>query len=296
MSRTSSANTSYFFVIVILSILNHSVSFAENDWRAYYGPYYRDFDGKVENPSRDNELKSRIWSVLNKFHLVRDQKPDEIRNQCPKEKPEGAVDCYRRHVLSYGHAKDVLYAELHSFVDENNRRWVEDVYGQRPLPYTKKKAAYNTEHSWPQSRFTNAPHKLQHTDLHHLFPSEIQLNQMRSSREFAEVTGPPIQIGTGECSLGKREKIKGLTPPEQDGQYFEPPTKHRGNLARALFHFAVRYGAEIRPAEEYFLRKWHSEDPVDAEEKERNEKIYQIQKDRNAFIDYPDLVERIEDF
>ena len=36
--------------------------------------------------------------------------------------------------------------------------------------------------------------------------------------------------------------------------------------------------------------KWHEEDPVDDFERQRNQVIYAYQRNRNPFIDYPELV------
>ena len=75
-----------------------------------------------------------------------------------------------------------------------------------------------------------------------------------------------------------------------------PPIEHRGNVARALFYFSVRYGMSISAVEESSLRSWHMEDPVDEAELERHEQIFSIQRVRNPFIDFPELVEDIDNF
>ena len=45
-------------------------------------------------------------------------------------------------------------------------------------------------------------------------------------------------------------------------------------------------------AKNLFL-KWHRQDPVSQKEVDRNEAVYKLQKNRNPFVDYPELAEFI---
>jgi len=98
-----------------------------------------------------------------------------------------------------------------------------------------------------------------------------------------------------------------------DHSIFEPADNVKGDVARALFYFAVRYKDKsinqsqsymtgpgdtnhIPPYEEKYLREWHLQDPVSYDEIQRNNAIQGIQNNRNPFIDRPDLVQRISDF
>jgi hypothetical protein len=145
----------------------------------------------------------------------------------------------------------------------------------------------NTEHTWPQSRFTpNFPDEMQKSDLHHLFPSDTEMNSKRANFKFAELSGKTIPI---KCATSKLAN----TP---IGFRFEPPPVHRGNVARALFYFSARYKIPIDNDEEVYLRKWNQEDPVDQEEKAHHELIYQFQGNRNPFVDRPDVVNQVADF
>ena len=85
---------------------------------------------------------------------------------------------------------------------------------------------------------------------------------------------------------------------------FEPRPSRRGDVARAIFYFYVRY-ASTNPdstslanfnREEATLRQWAIQDPVDDYERGRNDVIYLVQRNRNPFIDDPALLERIADF
>ena len=52
----------------------------------------------------------------------------------------------------------------------------------------------------------------------------------------------------------------------------------------------------ISPTQEQHLRNWHTEDPVDEAEVERNNQVQNAQGNRNPFIDFPHLVDDITDF
>lgn len=145
----------------------------------------------------------------------------------------------------------------------------------------------NVEHTWPQSRFNAKENRLvQKSDLHHLYPSDSKVNGVRGNHIFAEVKGEYPASDCYESSIGH---TRGETA-------FEPPQHHKGNVARALFYFSIRYKIAISPVEEFFLRSWHINDPVDADEIRRNAAIEKIQGNRNPFIDRPELVDTIENF
>lgn len=77
---------------------------------------------------------------------------------------------------------------------------------------------------------------------------------------------------------------------------FEPPQQHKGNVARALFYFSIRYQMPIDDNQESYLRSWHNEDPIDQNEIDRNDKIKSFQNISNPFIEKPDLVDLIQNF
>ncbi|MGZ5280339.1 MAG: endonuclease, partial [Pseudobdellovibrionaceae bacterium] len=146
----------------------------------------------------------------------------------------------------------------------------------------------NTEHTWPQSRFTSRFSKEQQkSDLHHLFPTDNEMNNRRGAQRFGYVKAPLEELKCPIAKLGTNE----------DGDIvFEAPQQQRGNTARAIFYFATRYKMKISPREERDLRRWHAEDPIDVEESIRNDQIHKLQGDRNPYIDFPDLLDHIAHF
>ena len=76
----------------------------------------------------------------------------------------------------------------------------------------------------------------------------------------------------------------------------EPTTEVRGNLARAYLYMSFQYRIPIQDELEDRLRVWHLQDLPDEAENRRNSLIELVQENRNPFIDYPEIVERVENF
>lgn len=144
----------------------------------------------------------------------------------------------------------------------------------------------NAEHVWPQGFFNEA--KPMKSDLHHIFPTFITVNNMRGSQPFGEVASPVYGTNSGSA-LG------------DDG--FEPYDGVKGDVARAMLYFVVRYhdreiddGADYadfwRDRVQMFLA-WNRQDPPDAGERRRNGLIAAYQGNRNPFVDDHALADRI---
>jgi deoxyribonuclease-1 len=193
------------------------------------------------------------------------------------------------HPITYAKARMYLFGDLHydngvvtDVYCENNYTAVHGV-GQGKIPDPQ---FVNCEHTWPQSKFGDIDVEIKKTDLHHLFPSESRSNTTRSNNPFGDVSNGPNVCNMSALGLILDTRVKG----------FEPPLKHRGNAARAMFYFSLRYRMPIDPLQEKYLRQWHKIDPVDEQEIVRNRKIEKIQGNSNIFIDHPEFVESIADF
>lgn len=199
--------------------------------------------------------------------------------------------------FNYDDARVKLFKEIHLEKDAQGY-YIHGVYCQKKYYLTPDELSgtrlpnadiFNTEHTWPQSRFSSKFNsKTQKTDLHHLFPTYSKINAERGNYPFGEVSR--------ERRVSCETSQSGPALSTGKGIYFEPPKAHKGNVARAMFYFSVRYQIEIDPIQEEYFRVWHREDPVDAQERARNEKIAKLQGNRNPFIDHPEYVDQISDF
>lgn len=243
---------------------------------------------------KDEALKAAINNVLTTNHL-KDTKGGADTLGCTT----GTTNCYGQVSLGYDGARKVMFGKLYLKTDGDGN-YIQDVYCQKKFgaaagvgPGAIPKAGQlNCEHTWPQSKFSSAyADDVQKADLHHLFPSDSRANSIRGNLDFTDVAHDDGSLSDTDCGASKFGS--GVTS-SADG--FEPPLSHKGNVARALFYFSVRYKITIPAKEEEVLRRWNELDPIDQTEINNNSVIQAAQGNRNPFIDFPSLVNDIKKF
>jgi len=260
--------------------------------------YPETYNTLLENGTAPStEIKNILFDILNKYHNPQnDDKRDTLSNNCQSE------DCYRHRALTYEEARVHLFGSMHLEKDDSGY-FIKDVYCNKRFTKSAGVAPgripnhqrINCEHTWPQSRFTTTfSREMQKSDLNHLFPTDTKANSMRGNHPFADVYGSSVGSGCNDSSIGSPAKAQRYS--KRGGTYFEPPQEHKGNVARALFYFSVRYKISISDTQERYLRSWHEEDPVDEAEVKRNDMVQDAQGNRNPFVDFPHLVEKVSDF
>jgi deoxyribonuclease I len=151
----------------------------------------------------------------------------------------------------------------------------------------------NTEHSWPQSLGADVDPR--QCDIHHLFPSDAYVNGLRGNLPFDEVTSVDRDSDGDGSWNGSR-----LGDSASGELVFEPRDAHKGNVARAMLYFWVRYEDELTSsAVADFARdrlntfqSWDALDPVDDRELARTAGIADYQGHPNPFVVCPGLVDR----
>lgn len=300
-SKTSLAKTLLVLVLFVSAVVpslapSSAQALALNNDKI---PYYGDlFYKEVASGTRDLDLIEELRTILTSKHQISNNGFDEIVNHCDS----ASKGCYEQTSVGYKSARRVLLGNLHLVQIAPKQYGIKEVYcqevmtgdqfpdGNKPWPDTTPSDKYvNIEHTWPQSRFSSKFDKgIQKADMHHLFPTDSKLNAIRGNFKFAVVDRPEKAL---RCGMSKFGQASG-----QGGHFFEPPDAHKGNVARALFYFSVRYNIKIDAFEEGFLKTWNKADPVDAEERTRMEEIFKIQGNRNPFVDFPELADSISDF
>lgn len=193
--------------------------------------------------------------------------------------------------LGYSDARRKMYNNIDNY---NNtitcvysgyqRSWTAGGTGTNPMPI-------NCEHTFPQSFFGQA--EPMRSDIHHLFPTYSNWNSTRSNFPFNDINDNSTQTWmylSNSSSNIPSSNIDSYS--EYASQEFEPREDHKGNIARAVFYFCTMYPSysisQVGDPNTFY--QWHLQDPVDANEMARNNKIEQYQGDRNPYIDYPGSV------
>lgn len=164
----------------------------------------------------------------------------------------------------------------------------------------------NREHSFPKSWFGKSSPMV--SDAYHVYPTDGKVNGQRGNNPYGE-------CANGEYAESNSPNVKPLgrlgnsTFPGYSGIVFEPDDQYKGDFARSYFYMAACYNSKISSwsspmlaGNNYpcfsswtvnLLLKWHRMDPVSDKETVRNDAVSEHQKNRNPFIDHPELVEYI---
>lgn len=172
---------------------------------------------------------------------------------------------------------------------------------------------WNREHMMPQSTF-NSDYPM-YSDLFYVVPTDARINQLRSNYPYGIAGATNYYTFTNGSKINKN----GTPNSGYTGRVYEPINEFKGDIARSLLYFAVRYegklnsfnfyngtsaandtspldGTEEKSFEDWYiamLLQWHNQDPVSQREIDRNNAVFGIQKNRNPFIDHPEWVSLI---
>lgn len=185
----------------------------------------------------------------------------------------------------------------------STKHW--SVNGERCGNYSYVGDCYNREHSFPKSWFDDA--SPMYSDAFHIYPTDGKVNGQRSNYPYGEcANGTTLPSTGGVDALGK---LGTSTFAGYSGTVFEPVDQYKGDFARSYFYMIACYNdrvsswdSDMLSGNSYpafstwalnLLLKWHRQDAVSEKETVRNDAVYAWQKNRNPFIDHPELVEYI---
>lgn len=211
--------------------------------------------------------------------------------------------------------------------DASNTTYLLDIYSNNPTGTTAyhytlsniissanaEGLGWNREHMMPQSSFNSA--YPMYSDLFFVVPTDARINQLRSNYPYGKAGSTVYYNFTN----GSKQASNGTPGAIYTGRVYEPIDEFKGDVARSLLYFVVRYegklggfnystnadptkdqnplnGTEEKAYDDWYiamLLNWHQQDPVSAREITRNNSVYNIQKNRNPFIDHPEWVNLI---
>ncbi|KQT23266.1 endonuclease I [Chryseobacterium sp. Leaf405] len=220
--------------------------------------------------------------------------------------------------------------------DTTNTTILLDIYSEKPdgpdsYEYTSSQMigsagaeglGWNREHMIPQSTFSTSSSISDYpmySDLNFLIPADARINQLRNNYPYG------IGGNTNFYNFTNTSRMSNAAIPNYPytGRVYEPINEFKGDIARTLLYFVVRYegklgsfntaystsstitsatdqcpfdGTEERAVDLPYiemLKQWSTSDPVSQREIDRNNAVYSIQKNRNPFIDHPEWINMI---
>jgi hypothetical protein len=202
------------------------------------------------------------------------------------------------NAIPYYNYKSTILEKIELKDTSKGMRYVECVYSGDKKVFSGNfdwtQLGFSREHTFPHSWMptypANNPEKPEYADLHNLYPTNLdKANTVRSNYPFGEINGRVLY----EYKEGRLGEMDGVL-------VYEPSSKQKGNVARAIFYMLTAYNSLQTPwllpdkQKEEILKKWHFQDLPDDYEKTRQEYIFDIQGNRNPFIDSVDFVCKID--
>lgn len=204
-------------------------------------------------------------------------------------------------VISYGEETWGAFEKTDMRIVGGREAWW-DMYSNN-LVYLPDHGALNIEHSVAKSWWNSVKNNA-YSDLFHLNPSDQNANNKKGNYPPGIVADARLldngltRIGTPAAGYGGGS-----------ANVFEPADEYKGDFARAYFYIFTAYPdlawqndyayvyqpgtSTLQPWAVELLLAWNESDPVDSKELSRNEEIFQLQGNRNPFIDYPALANYI---
>ncbi len=221
---------------------------------------------------------------------------------CEELKDSLSMLCRGGVRYNYGKGQNSTWAGFY-LTDRNADNSVIDLYSPCIRYFSKQGESVggmHIEHVFPKSWWGGEVNDA-YKDLHHLLPADGSANTSKKNWPPGEVLSPTLDNGVFRTGSPR-------TPGCKAQRVFEPADSLKGDFARMYFYIATVYQdylwqgtpadkamdnsgwQEFQPWLRDLLIRWHQQDPVSEREQERQEKVYQIQGNRNPFIDYPELV------
>lgn len=249
--------------VVLPSVTNSSnVAIADSSTTAYYsGNYYNSIDTSL----RGDDFRDKLANLITTTHTT---------------------------YTVYNGGSSLALNNVFDKTDKNPNGSGMVLFYTGTVVSSFSSSGANREHVWPKNggKAFSAESECG-SDAHHLRPCDQTLNSSRGSLSYGEVTDSVVKQG-GSTSYGNLCY--------RGGSFFYPGEGYRGATARILMYVQTRWGNKFNLqfvdgaghsktiGDFKTLMKWHLEELPTQEEINRNQAVYEIQGNRNPFIDHPE--------
>lgn len=208
--------------------------------------------------------------------------------------------------ISYGDDTWAVFFESDTHMVGGKRCWW-DMYSNDNVaaPNSGSHGGLNIEHSVANSWWGGTKNDA-YKDIHHLNPSNSTANNRKSNYPLGIVKNETWSNGVTIVGHPASGTCGGAS------YVYEPCDEYKGDFARVFFYMFTIYDdiswsnlsdrnymyntssdLLLQPWAYEMLLEWSKNDPVSQKEIDRNNVVYKHQKNRNPFIDYPELAEHI---
>lgn len=228
---------------------------------------------------------------------------NSLNGKCGVELVKAIRDLLATHTeISYSNGTWTAFRDTDVKTENGTDYWW-DMYSDNLVAVSSGHPGLNVEHSVANSWWggtKNAAYK----DIVHLNPSNSDANSRKSNYPLAELS--EVTWTNGVTNIGHPKSGQG-----GGANYcYEPADQYKGDFARVFMYMFTVYGdiswksntnwmyntgsdLMFKAWASEMLLRWHAADPVSDKERKRNDGIYKHQKNRNPFIDLPDLADHI---
>jgi hypothetical protein len=244
-----------------------------------------------ENYKQDNPTEGQVSSlgsqIGNYYDGISSSSPSLVSDLTDLINPHNYISyfLYKTTVMSQFEVKDTLNGQSYvtcCYSGEN--KVFNDPFDWSDNDFSRE---HTYAHSWMPTFPCNDPEEEEYADQHNLYPANLpNANTPRSNLPLEDITGSTVFTYL-EGSVGYNDNNQLV---------YEPRESHKGNAARAIMYMATCYnginGSNWSiPSNQgpVTLRNWHFNDLPDNYEIARHEFIYNLQGNRNPFIDSVDF-------